>query len=70
MSKLEKYISKSDVKLLKQLQKATLTNEITVACVGLYNHVKSTHTKCLDMFIVRSIIMINIDKVKMEVNLS
>jgi len=42
MSKLEKYLSKSDIKSLKKLQKATLTNEITVTCVGLYNHGKST----------------------------
>ena len=42
MSKLEKYISASDIKVLRKLQKAVLTKEITVTCVGLYNHGKST----------------------------
>ena len=42
MSKLEKYLSKSDIQSLKKLQKATLENQITITCVGLYNHGKST----------------------------
>jgi len=42
MSKLEKYLSKSDITSLKQLQKVKLENEITLTCVGLYNHGKST----------------------------
>ena len=42
MSKLEKYLSKSDIQSLKKLQKATIENKITVTCVGLYNHGKST----------------------------
>ena len=42
MSKLEEYLPKSDIKSLKKLQKAILTDEITITCVGLYNHGKST----------------------------
>ena len=42
MSKLEKYLSKSDIQSLKKLRKAKFENEITLTCVGLYNHGKST----------------------------
>lgn len=42
MSILEKYLSKSDIQSLKQLQKSIFEDEITITCVGLYNHGKST----------------------------
>jgi len=42
MSKLEKYISQPDIESLKNLQKAMIDNQITITCIGLYNHGKST----------------------------
>lgn len=42
MSKLEKHLSVSDVKSLRKLQNSIFENTITVTCVGLYNHGKST----------------------------
>jgi len=42
MSKLEKYLSKSDKQIFKNLRKDILENEIKVTCVGLYNSGKST----------------------------
>ncbi len=42
MSKLEKYLSKSDIRSLRILQKTIFENEIIVTCVGLVNHGKST----------------------------
>ena len=42
MSKLENILGKKEVASLKNLQKAVFENQITVTCVGLYNHGKST----------------------------
>jgi len=42
MSKLENFLTKSEVMSLKNMQKAMFQNQITVTCVGLYNHGKST----------------------------
>ena len=42
MSKLEKFLTKNEITSLKNLQKAIHENQITVTCVGLYNHGKST----------------------------
>ena len=42
MSKLEKYLTRSEINSLINLKKATIENQITVTCVGLYNHGKST----------------------------
>ncbi len=42
MSKLEKYLSKQDIESLKVLKKAMEESEITITCIGLYNHGKST----------------------------
>ena len=42
MSIIKKYLSKEELTSLNNLQKAIFLNEITVTCVGLYNHGKST----------------------------
>jgi len=42
MSKLEKFLTKDEIASLKNMQKAIHENQITVTCVGLYNHGKST----------------------------
>lgn len=42
MSNLEKYLTKNEINSLNNLQKSMLQNQITVTCVGLYNHGKST----------------------------
>jgi len=42
MSKLEQYLTKQDVNSLKTMKQAIHQNQITVTCVGLYNHGKST----------------------------
>lgn len=42
MSKLEKILTKDEITSLENLKQSILENEITVTCVGLYNHGKST----------------------------
>jgi len=42
MIKLKKHLLICDIQSLEKLQKAIFQNEITVTCVGLYNHGKST----------------------------
>ena len=42
MQKLKKFFPKSELDLLKNLQKAVFENQVVVTCVGLYNHGKST----------------------------
>ena len=42
MSKLEKFLTKNEIDSLKNMQKVIHENQITVTCVGLYNHGKST----------------------------
>ena len=42
MSKLKKYLSKSEIASLESLKKSLKENVVTVTCVGLYNHGKST----------------------------
>jgi len=42
MSKLEKFLTKDEIASLKNMQKVIHENQITVTCVGLYNHGKST----------------------------
>jgi len=42
MSKLEKYFSKEDIQSLEIMKKSISESMITITCVGLYNHGKST----------------------------
>jgi len=42
MSKLNKFLTKNEITSLKNLQKVIYENQITVTCIGLYNHGKST----------------------------
>lgn len=42
MAKLNKFLTKNEITSLKNMQKAIHQNQITVTCVGLYNHGKST----------------------------
>ncbi|MBU1669449.1 50S ribosome-binding GTPase [bacterium] len=42
MSKLKLFLTKNEISSLKKLQKAIHENQITITCVGLYNHGKST----------------------------
>lgn len=42
MSELNKFLTKKEIASLKNMQKAIQKNQITVTCVGLYNHGKST----------------------------
>jgi len=42
MSKLNKFLTKNEITSLKNLQKIIYENQITVTCIGLYNHGKST----------------------------
>lgn len=42
MSKLNNFLTKDEMTSLKNLKKAIHENQVTVTCVGLYNHGKST----------------------------
>jgi 50S ribosomal subunit-associated GTPase HflX len=42
MSKLKKNLSNSEIVSLERLKKSLKENVVTVTCVGLYNHGKST----------------------------
>jgi len=42
MSKLKKFLTKNEISSLINMQKAIHENQITVTCVGLYKHGKST----------------------------
>lgn len=42
MSKLKLFLTQNEISSLKKLQKAIHENQITITCIGLYNHGKST----------------------------
>ncbi|UCN00126.1 50S ribosome-binding GTPase [Sulfurimonas sp. SWIR-19] len=48
MSKLiNKYLSIADLKLIKELKLAIKNDSLSITCIGLYNHGKSTLLNCL-----------------------